>query len=433
MRKSALHPWIAVILTFVLAGCAATASTDGSDANSYIQAAQSSTPELTEISTPTQTVSPTATQTTLAADLPMDEVSYLIPPTIRYLSSGSVTIFFELDQPDAGTVYLLNENREVVQEAAWEGEDARQMISFEGLAGGTTYQLIPVLTRRAEPRQPNYQGTPWALSCTTIRENKPLRVGVISDASFGDEVSQQIIEEMAAADLDFVLHLGDVVDETDSGIDPFESYAVNYYLPFASLLQQMPVYTVPGNHDYDADIRYTGEPFYFHAFPAAPQVEDRQYYAIDFGDLRFVMLDAMTLWGMPGKEEQNEWLAKQLQEEGVAFIPVFHIAPYSSSSVHIEDNVPIQTNWVPLFEGANVPLVLSGHYHHYERLIVNGITYIVDGGGSEVTYALGQYMPGTVVAKRVSSFVILEIWEGEISIIANDKTGTMIDEVVIYY
>ena len=73
-------------------------------------------------------------------------------------------------------------------------------------------------------------------------------------------------------------------------------------------------------------------------------------------------------------------------------IPVFHVAPYSSSIVHPDDGLPVRYSWNWRFEQSKVPLVLSGHFHHYERLVANGITYIVSGGGSSTLYAQGELL-----------------------------------------
>ena len=86
---------------------------------------------------------------------------------------------------------------------------------------------------------------------------------------------------------------------------------------------------------------------------------------------------------------------------------------------------------MPQFESANVPLVLSGHFHHYERLQVNDIHYIVAGGGSAVTYALSDRLPETQFVRRVSSYVLLEIDEDTIYLQAIDLDGNVIDTLII--
>ena len=427
--------WLIALLIglFTLSACATETPQLTTETSIPAPPMDASTPEPkpTFTLTPTPTLHPTvtasATPTPFQLDFPLGKVNYRIPPIIQYLDQETVTVFFELDQPVKGTVLVIDESGSLVREVAWEAEATRHTIAINRLKPGLTYQLVPVLTETEEWTMPVFQDEAWSLECTMQTWEYPLRIGVISDASFGDEVTQHFVEEMAASDLDFVLHLGDVVDETEWGVDPYASYAEKYFAPFAPLLQQMPVYTVAGNHDYDADIRYEEAPFYFHA------LRDEQYYTLEYNDLRFLLLDAMTLWGMPGRETQDEWLEEQLQDTETVTIAVFHIAPFSSSSVHPEDSKPFQNLWVPQFEAANVPLVLSGHFHHYERLMVNDITYIVSGGGSEVTYALGQFLPESQFVQRVSSYVLLEIWEDAIHLQAMDVEGNVIDEIVIAY
>lgn len=47
-----------------------------------------------------------------------------------------------------------------------------------------------------------------------------------------------------------------------------------------------------------------------------------------------------------------------------------------------------------------MPLVLSGHSHHYERLFADGITYFVSGGGSGTLYAIGDILPESQLSMR---------------------------------
>lgn len=430
--------WLVIFLIglFLLAACTAEPAAVAEPAVSTLTHTPdfptgTPTPLPTLTQTPTPTIHPSvtasATPTPFPLEFPLGNVSYRIPPIIRSLTQDTVIIFFELDRSVEGKVLVIDESGILVQEQEWDTDETRHVVTFDRLNPGFTYRLIPVITETANWALPTFQNEIWPLQCTMQTGEYPLRIGVISDASFGDEVTQHFVNEMAIGELDFVLHLGDVVDEPEWGVDPYASYAEKYFTPFAPLLQQMPVYTVPGNHDYDADIRYEDAPFYFHA------LRDEQYYKLEYNDLRFILLDAMTMWGMPGREEQDTWLAEQLEDKDTVTIPVFHIAPYSSSSVHPEDSKPFQNFWVPQFEDANVPLVFSGHFHHYERLNVNGITYIVAGGGSEVTYALGNYLPESEVVSRISHYILMEVWEDTIRLIAIDKTGHIVDDVSIGY
>jgi acid phosphatase type 7 len=83
---------------------------------------------------------------------------------------------------------------------------------------------------------------------------------------------------------------------------------------------------------------------------------------------------------------QNQWLKETLskyQDDGaISFVVVFlHHPPYTNSKTHKPDKLA-QDNFVRLLEASSkVKFVFSGHVHSYERFRVNGINYIVTGGG----------------------------------------------------
>jgi predicted phosphodiesterase len=402
-------------------------------------------PILTLTGQPTATAaprpSPTPTVTVAAAaDLPLGEIAYTIPLTIRHRTARSATLFFELAAPAPGSLFLRPTAGGELIETPLPPDQAGHLLTVDGLIPGTEYEVGVALQGEGETfHQPNFLGRAWGpVRFHTMREDGPLRFGVIGDASFGDPVTSALIEQMAAADLDFVLHAGDVVDETEQGVDPFYSYAWKFYTPFEPLLTQMPIYTVIGNHDYDSDIRWGGEPFYYHAFPPFPDADfpgqearaTSQYYAFAYGGIQFLMLDSQVLFGAPGRAEQAAWLAERLTDPRFrATIPVFHVSPFSSSSVHPDNSLPVQYEWVPLFDAANVPVVFSAHFHQYERVSHQGTTYVVSGGGSSITYAPGEIHLESVVFARRSHFVLAELEGDRLVLSAIAVEGEAIDRV----
>jgi hypothetical protein len=99
--------------------------------------------------------------------------------------------------------------------------------------------------------------------------------------------------------------------------------------------------------------------------------------------------------------------------------------------VHPDDGRPVRLSWNWRFEESNVPLALSGHFHHYERLISNGITYIVSGGGSSTLYAKGESLPESQLYARKTHFVLLEIFEDHIDLTAISLDGEIIDQSTV--
>ncbi len=431
-------------LALTLASCTSTAGVDEPVQERLTETPEASmVPAASPTTPPATTVPASPTPSFFDMELPVGEVGYKIPLTIRHVTEESATLFFEFETAAAGFVSIRSEEPGAQPiEIALEPSQTRHLVTAHNLAPGLSYDaLVAVGTDEDGYRQPGFLARAWGpVSFQTRSGGEPLRIGVIGDASFGDETTKALINEMAAADLDFVIHTGDVVDETEEGVDPFDSYAEKFYTPFEPLLTTMPVYTVPGNHDYDWDIRLDDGPFYFYAFPPFldplfPGQEEgarNQNYAVTHGDIQFVMLDTQAFYGQPGREEQETWLDERLADPRFRYtIPIMHVAPYNSSAVHPNDSSPVRITWVPKFESANVPLVLSGHFQAYERLARNGITYIITGGGSSILYAQGMIAPESELFRRMSHYLLMELKGETIALSAVARGGEVIDTVTI--
>ena len=387
-------------------------------------------------------------------ELPAGPAAYLLPLTTRHLGEDRAVLFFELSEPGEG--YLLYQEilpgqleAEVVPPGLLEvkaipfsAAETRQQLTLDGLTPGTEYlAVVGVKDAQGTLRQPAFLGENWgSVRFRTLSGRVPLRVGVFGDASFGDPATEALVQQMAGQDLDFVLHTGDVVAKIQENSGPVEAYALKYYQTLAPLLHQLPIYTVIGNHDYDQPARWKDSYFYYYAFPPfpdppfgdAPQQGKQQYYAFAVHGIQFLMLDSQVIFGVSGREAQAAWMAERLADPRFRYtIPVFHVSPFFSGAVHPEDQIPVRRSWHPVFASARVPLAVSGHSHHYERLAIDGITYIVSGGGSRILYAPGEVLPQSQVFARRTHFVLLEIYPDRIELSAVDKDGEWFDQAAV--
>jgi predicted phosphodiesterase len=366
-------------------------------------------------------------------------ISYTLPLTVRHVTDTSATLFFELSAPSEGV--LLYEPAEGSQRAVTlNPSDVTQQIVLEGLMPGTAYRARVGLGGGGTFKEPGFREQAWGpVSFHTQSATEPLRIGVIGDSGFGQQVTYDLATQMAALDLDFVLHTGDVVYSIEQNTNPYEAYALKYYLPFAPLLQTMPVYTVVGNHDVEQEAMYQGTPFIYHAFPSfvdarfsAPNTGGlNQWYAMAYGNIQFLMLDTQTFFNEPGRAEQTAWLSERLADARFAYsIPVFHVPPFSSG-LHPHDGAALRTEWLPLFEASRVPLALSGHDHNYERLTAGGTTYIISGGGTTVIYDQSITLPESMFFIKKTHFVLLEIYSDRIDLQAVALGGEVLDQTTI--
>ncbi|MEE9216408.1 MAG: metallophosphoesterase [Anaerolineales bacterium] len=319
-----------------------------------------------------------------------------------------------------------------------EHETIHQVPLF-GLTPGNPYSVQVGLGEDLESlRVPEFFGANWG----PIRFEVPslgepdLRFGVIGDSGFGDDQTRELIELMNGYNLDFVLHTGDAVYNMNEESGPPEAYARKYFKMFSPLLQEAPLFPVLGNHDYDGAARFDGRPYFVHAFPSLtdPSVPDNalgNWYAFERSGIQFIMLDSQAFHGGGGRAEQTAWLEERLADPSFRYsIPVFHTPPYTSG-LHKNDGQAIRFDWSPLFEAAGTPLVLSGHDHNYERILLDGVTYVVSGGGSPILYRETERVEGSQAFHRKMHFVQVEIYLDRIDLTAIDIGGSVLDKATI--
>jgi acid phosphatase len=371
---------------------------------------------------------------------PAGNVAYLLPLTVRHVTETSAVLFFELDQPAAGALYYRPAAGDpgAARAVPLDPSQTRHQITLEALQPGVEYQAqVGVSAADGSFSQPAFQQAAWgSLRFRTASGRAPLRFGVFGDASFGDTATLALMERMQTYDLDFAIHTGDVVAEVQDDPSPAAAYASKFYATLSALLHRMPIYTVIGNHDYDAPARWQERPFYFYAFPpfTDPQFlsngasNTQQYYAFTYQGVQFLMLDTQVLFGVEGRQAQEAWMAERLADPRFRYtIPVFHVPPFFSGSVHPSDGDPVRQFWRPRFAEAHVPVAFSGHSHHYERLLADDTTYIVSGGGSSILYAAGEMRPESQIYVRRTHFVLVQVYADRIELTAIDKDGETFD------
>jgi tartrate-resistant acid phosphatase type 5 len=146
-----------------------------------------------------------------------------------------------------------------------------------------------------------------------------------------------------------------------------------------------------GNHDWDSGLTPGCQPYldYF-ALPG-----NERYYEFSWGPVHLCMVDSDSREpdGYTSASAQATWLQTRLRASGDPWhFVLLHHAPYSSSSSH---GSQIDLQWPYRPWGAQA--ILSGHDHTYERLLVGGLPYMVNGLGGRSTYAFGPPVAGSIV------------------------------------
>ncbi len=136
-----------------------------------------------------------------------------------------------------------------------------------------------------------------------------------------------------------------------------------------------------GNHDWRTD---NAQPYldYF-TLPG-----NERYYEFVRGPVHFFALDSDPHEpdGNTADSPQAQWLRERLAASTAPWrVVYFHHAPYSSSGVH-GNYTPMQ--WPFKTWGASV--VMAGHDHTYERLMVDSLLYFVNGLGGRSKYGFSD-------------------------------------------
>jgi hypothetical protein len=249
-----------------------------------------------------------------------------------------------------------------------------------------------------------------------IRVAPLARLAVAGDTGTGDAAQAATVDVMldqaqGQAPYDALVLLGDLVYE-DGDVDEVDTAVIE---PFAPLTGQgTELVPVLGNHDYRS-----GE----QAEILTELGRGEPWYVEQVGPIRIVALDSEHA----DDPAQRRWLEQVLAlppPPGTWTIAVMHHPAYSAG--HHGSTVDVQENWVPLFTEYDVPLVLAGHDHDYQRSVsLDGVTYIVSGAGAKLRPTGAEDF--TEVSASVLHYLDLLVYPRRIVGRAIDHSGRLVD------
>lgn len=217
----------------------------------------------------------------------------------------------------------------------------------------------------------------------------------------------KIAEAIAKEKADFVINTGDMVRYGKNE----EEWAS--FLGISKFMHNVTLYPAMGNHDLP--------PSSFTQYFSLPNNE--QWYSFDYGNAHFVILNS----NFPYSFLQFIWLLKNLETDKIWNIIVFHHPPYSSG---YHGNSTLPRLWLHLFERKGIDIVFNGHDHDYERLEINGIKYIVTGGGGAPLYEVGR-SKWTILSQSTYHYCKISINSSSLHFTSLKPDGEIIDDFVI--
>ena len=247
-----------------------------------------------------------------------------------------------------------------------------------------------------------------------------VRLAVAGDTGTGDAAQAATVDEMldqtrGRAPYDALVLLGDLVYE-DGDADEVDTAVIEPFAPLTARGTEL--VPVLGNHDYES-----GEQDEI----LAALDREASWYVEQVGPVRIVALDSERV----DDPEQRSWLEQVLAQPrppGTWTIAAMHHPAYSAG--HHGSTAGVQRHWVPLFARYDVPLVLAGHDHDYQRsLPLDGVTYVVSGGGAKLRPTGGDDF--TAVSASVLHYLDLLVYPDHIDGRAIDQSGRLVDQFTL--
>ena len=210
----------------------------------------------------------------------------------------------------------------------------------------------------------------------------PFQFGWIADTMRPN--TDEAVGRLVAEGPDLVLHGGDFQYQTN----PFDTWNSQLHT-FAPLTSTAAFHLVVGNHEFEGQSEITVMWDRLFGGQGGAPIQQR-YHAFTWGSVRFIGMDSETSGWINAEDPQLEWLRQELQavddDPDLLYAIVFFHRPLFTLSKYWSGGTGTRDLLHPLFRDHGVPLVFCGHVHAYEHWNVEGVHYIVDGGGGALTY-----------------------------------------------
>lgn len=367
-----------------------------------------------------------------------DTLSFIVKPYMQYSTQSELSILWETTLPASSTVKYGKAAFDVpttplTEIATLDGQRKMHEVKLEGLSPETNYfwQTISVAANGDTLKSALYSFK------TAVKDSSGYAFALVGDSQFNSKTPwawSVISKEVWKKRPHFVVHAGDLVDWGPKKTD----WTEHFFPGGQELMARVPMYTVLGNHEGDADLYYQ--------YMVNPAPEYR--YTFKYGNAEFFMID--TNRDVSEGSPQFNWLEQALAHSNAMWkFVIHHHPPYSSESDDHGNTFKVAStmgtkarNLVPLFEKYSVDFCLFGHTHVYERTWPlkdnrineeNGVIYINSGGagGGLETFAPTRNW-FTLELQEGHHFCLFNVFEGTLYFKAIDHEGKVFDQFELH-
>lgn len=351
-------------------------------------------------------------------------------PYLHYATQNSINLLWETNQMATaeiayGTTLPLEEKKEL--------NEAKliQEITLDNLKTNTPY-YYEITAKSLDGKEMKSGLLTFG---TAPKEDAPIAFCIIGDTESRPHINHKLGEMIWEEKPNFIMHLGDV---TDGGkkTHKFE-WNYEYFTGITPVASRIPMFPVPGNGE--------GDLYWYNRYHKLPDSE--AYYAFQYGNAEFFMLNSNAKTELKKGGKQYEWLKAKLASSTAKWkFVAHHHCPISSDENDFGDTWKgeISTQGDPrfddlkvLYEARGVDIVFFGHVHSYERTYPlrqgqidkeDGIIYIKSGGagGHLEDFAPTRYSYSNKI-QRGNHFCRVDIHDNTFSFKLYDLEGQLKD------
>lgn len=255
---------------------------------------------------------------------------------------------------------------------------------------------------------------------TPVGRDKPFRFIVYGDNRTDSAAHQALINRMLQTSPPPQL-LFNVGDLTENGT------TAEYYTFFnieRNILNRSVLLPAPGNHD----IRTPDNWFKFFSLSGT-----ERWFTVRYGNAAFHIIDNYTDF-TPGSVQYN-WLLAELQADRANpalrhIFVILHEPPWSTNAGH-SGNLMVRQYLCPLFEQFRVTIAFQGHIHAYEHSLVNGVHYIITGGGGAPLHSRwDSAQTWTVYREATYEFCVVDVRGDSVISYGVRPDGSVFDSLI---
>lgn len=362
----------------------------------------------------------------------VNRVSYVVSPYLQNATQTSMVLMWEIyENSSARVVYSKN------------GSDDKDTVTVKSSDIFSTNQGTYIYTAYMENLTPNssysYEvivgnstdsGTDYTFK-TAPEKNGPFKFLLWGDNRSNPSKHQLVAEAMVREGGDVAFNVGDLVGTGTN----YNEWKTQYFNPAQNLLKQVPTFVSIGNHEYDSKwfYNYLNHPIN----NSAPKKEN--FYSFTYGPVFIIVLDNNADWGTntdlitPGSTQYN-WLVSELNSDAANdanwIMVMAHCPPYTNGwdSPGYDGSKVTREHLMPLFEEYGVDLVFNGHTHDYERGHLNGVNYVISGGGGSALDHIVNDFSHITVYKSDYHYIVMDIQKHQIKYSVYNPSGTLLDD-----